>query len=208
MAASDAPEGATESGIGTRQQGLADVGRARPFGGEADRARPRTQKRNSSADLLPSVTSPKGGGAIRGIGEKFSANPVIGTGSLTIPIATTASLSGFGLHLSRSYDSGSGNGPHGFGWHLSIPSIIRRPKRGCRAISMRSILSGAEDQVSKMVPSATGSSLGENGCWKKDCYTVVLQPSWAGAAFDYDYTDQAHLVRESRTLAGLAPLNC
>jgi hypothetical protein len=28
----------------------------------------------------------KGGGAIKGIGEKFTANPVTGTGSLTIPL--------------------------------------------------------------------------------------------------------------------------
>jgi hypothetical protein len=34
----------------------------------------------------PSISLPKGGGAIRGIGEKFAANPVTGTASLTIPI--------------------------------------------------------------------------------------------------------------------------
>jgi hypothetical protein len=28
----------------------------------------------------PSISLPKGGGAIRGIGEKFAANPVTGTG--------------------------------------------------------------------------------------------------------------------------------
>lgn len=31
----------------------------------------------------PAVSLPKGGGAIRGIGEKFGANPVTGTGSIT-----------------------------------------------------------------------------------------------------------------------------
>ena len=31
----------------------------------------------------PTISLPKGGGAIRGIGEKFAANPVTGTGSMT-----------------------------------------------------------------------------------------------------------------------------
>ena len=37
----------------------------------------------------PQLNLPKGGGAIRGIGEKFAANPVTGTGSLTVPIFTS-----------------------------------------------------------------------------------------------------------------------
>jgi len=38
----------------------------------------------------PSISLPKGGGTIRGIGEKFGANPVTGTGSMTVPIATSS----------------------------------------------------------------------------------------------------------------------
>jgi hypothetical protein len=42
------------------------------------------QSSRTSADYsLPSVTLPKGGGAIRGMGEKFSVNTATGTGSLT-----------------------------------------------------------------------------------------------------------------------------
>ena len=67
---------------------------------------------------VPAITLPKGGGAIRGIGEKFAANPVTGTGSLTVPIATSPGYSGFGLKLALSYNSGAGNGPFGFGWSL------------------------------------------------------------------------------------------
>ena len=73
----------------------------------------------------PSISLPKGGGAIRGIGEKFSTNPVTGTGSMSIPIAVSPGRSKFGPHLSLSYDSGSGNGPFGFGWKLSPASITR-----------------------------------------------------------------------------------
>ena len=68
----------------------------------------------------PSISLPKGGGAIRGIGEKFAANPVTGTGSLSVPIATSPGRSGFGPQISLTYDSGSGNGPFGFGWNLAI----------------------------------------------------------------------------------------
>ena len=53
----------------------------------------------------PQISLPKGGGAIRGIGEKFGVSPATGTGSLTIPIATSPGRSGFGPQLSLSYDS-------------------------------------------------------------------------------------------------------
>lgn len=56
------------------------------------------------------LTPPKGGGAIRGIGEKFVANPVTGTGSMSVPIAVSSGRSGFSPQLSLSYDSGVGNG--------------------------------------------------------------------------------------------------
>ena len=70
-----------------------------------------TGPQSSAPSSIPSISLPKGGGAIRGVGEKFDANPVTGTGSLTVPIATSSSRSGFGPQLSLSYDSGGGNGP-------------------------------------------------------------------------------------------------
>lgn len=76
--------------------------------------------------VAPAIALPKGGGAVRGIGEKFAANPVTGTGSMSVPIATSPGRTGFGPHLSLSYDSGSGNGPFGFGWNLPVPSITRK----------------------------------------------------------------------------------
>ena len=105
-----------------------------------------------SSSLLPSISVPKGGGAIRGIGEKFGVNPVTGTGSLSVPIFTSPGRSGFGPQLSLSYDSGSGNGPFGFGWSLSLPSITRKTDKGLPKYqdaneSDEFILSGAEDLV-------------------------------------------------------------
>src|SRR6266700_603319 len=81
-------------------------------------------------DVLPSISLPKGGGAIRGIGEKFVANPVTGTGSLSVPITTSPGRSGFGPQLSLTYDSGAGNGPFGIGWSLSLPAVTRKTDKG------------------------------------------------------------------------------
>src|SRR5438477_2112119 len=85
-----------------------------------------TEKGNSP----PTISLPKGGGAIRGMGEKFAANPVTGTGTLSVPIATSPGRSGFGPKLALSYDSGAGNGIFGMGWGLSLPSITRKTDKG------------------------------------------------------------------------------
>jgi hypothetical protein len=100
----------------------------------------------------PSISLPKGGGAIRGIGEKFGTNPVTGTGALSVPIPLSPGRSGFSPQLSLSYDSGAGNGPFGFGWHLSLPSVTRKTDKGLpryddAAASDVFLLSGAEDLV-------------------------------------------------------------
>lgn len=44
----------------------------------------------------PTISLQKGADAIRDIGEKFVANPVTGTGSMSVPIATSPDHSGFG----------------------------------------------------------------------------------------------------------------
>ncbi|WAK00594.1 SpvB/TcaC N-terminal domain-containing protein [Methylobacter sp. YRD-M1] len=104
----------------------------------------------------PAITLPKGGGAIHGMGEKFAANPVNGTGSMSVPIATSPGRSGFDPQLSLAYDSGAGNGPFGFGWSLSLPSITRKTDKGLPKYldadeSDVFILSGAEDLVPVLV---------------------------------------------------------
>ncbi len=114
----------------------------------------------------PSVTLPKGGGAIRGIGEKFAANLVTGTGSLSVPITTSPGRSGFGPQLALSYDSGTANGVFGFGWSLSHPSITRKTDKGLPRYEDSGehdsdvfILSGAEDLVPVLVE--------RNGTWER-----------------------------------------
>jgi len=98
------------------------------------------------------VSLPKGGGAIRDIGEKFSVSAATGTASLTVPVATSPGRAGFGPSLSLSYDSGAGNGPFGLGWKISHPAITRKTDKGLpRYIDDPDadtfILAGAEDLV-------------------------------------------------------------
>src|SRR5712675_653274 len=118
----------------------------RPAGGKGQAA--------SADDVYraPTIQMPKGGGAIRGIGEKFAANPVNGSGSMSVPIATSPGRAGFGPQLALSYDSGAGNGPFGLGWNLSVPSITRKTDKGLPKYQDANesdvfILSGAEDLV-------------------------------------------------------------
>ncbi|MEK6283555.1 MAG: SpvB/TcaC N-terminal domain-containing protein [Acidobacteriota bacterium] len=130
---------------------------------------PAADKKERAADqgkiAAPAISLPKGGGAIKGIGEKFAANPVTGTGSLTVPIFNSPGRSGFSPQLSLSYDSGSGNGPFGFGWHLSVPAITRKTDKGLPRYRDNSepdvfILSDAEDLVPALISI--------DGDWVKD----------------------------------------
>ena len=111
---------------------------------------------------VAAISLPKSGGAIRGMGEKFDSNPVTGTSSMAIPIATSPGRSGFGPQLALTYDSGSGNSPFGFGWSLSLPSITRKTEKGLPqyedvADSDVFILSGSEDLVPVFRQAADGS---------------------------------------------------
>jgi RHS repeat-associated protein len=128
------------------------------------------QKRPS--DLLPSVSLPKGGGAIRGIGEKFSVNAATGTSAMVVPLPFSPGRSGFTPSLQLSYDSSSGNGIFGFGWSLGVPTITRKTDKGlpryCDADeSDVYILAGAEDLVPILDP---------NGARKTTFRTVYGTP--------------------------------
>ena len=121
------------------------------------------QKRRSIA--APAVSLPTGGGAIKGLGEKFAANPVNGTGSIAVPIAISPGRSGFAPQLTLSYDSAAGNGPFGFGWSLGLPQISRKtdnalPRYDDAAESDVFILSGVEDLVPLLVE--------QNGAWSRE----------------------------------------
>jgi RHS repeat-associated protein len=80
----------------------------------------------SNAIEIPSISLPKGGGAIKGIDEKFQVNAANGTASFSIPLPFSPNRNGFTPQLSLSYNSGVGNGLFGIGWDIDLPSIQRR----------------------------------------------------------------------------------
>lgn len=139
------PQSSVENNRETQQREGNGQGRPPSDGGQKNAFQP------------PVIHLPKGGGAIQCIGEKFQANPVTGTGSMSVPIAMSAGR-GFAPQLGLSYDSGSGNGTFGLGWDVGLPSISRKTQTGLPQYdglpqyfdafeSDVFILSGAEDLV-------------------------------------------------------------
>jgi hypothetical protein len=93
------------------------------------------------------ICLPKGGGAQKGIGEKFSPDLFTGTGNFTVPIALPAGRNGFQPELNLVYSTGNG---FGLGWSLSLPGVSRKTAKGNPRYDDAKdtfILSGAEDLV-------------------------------------------------------------
>ncbi len=111
---------------------------------------------NKSGSSSQVISLPQGGGALHGIGEKFSPDLHTGTGNFTVPIGLPPGRNGFQPQISLGYSTGSGNSPLGMGWNLSIPGVSRKTSKGIpryrdRAVNPTDwdtfILSGAEDLV-------------------------------------------------------------
>jgi hypothetical protein len=151
----DKKRAATSSGTPDKPVGLAlpGAGAAGESGGATARSGSGGgQGQAEKPSLLPSLSLPKGGGAIRGIGEKFSVNAATGTSSLSVPLPVSPGRNGFGPQIDLSYDSGHGNGPFGLGFALSVPTNTRKTDKGLSRYydaeeSDEYILSGAEDLV-------------------------------------------------------------
>ncbi|MGC4863161.1 SpvB/TcaC N-terminal domain-containing protein [Micromonospora sp. DT41] len=109
----------------------------------------------SASSVAPAFTPPalpKGGGAVRAMGDKFTVAPATGTGSTSIPVRIPPGRAGFAPQLALTYDSAAGNGPFGLGWSLPVASITRRTDKGVPTYrddvdADVFILSGAEDLV-------------------------------------------------------------
>ncbi|SHJ41213.1 SpvB/TcaC N-terminal domain-containing protein [Aquimarina spongiae] len=84
----------------------------------------------SNAIEIPSISLPKGGGALKGIDEKFEVNPSNGTAGFSIPLPITAGRNGFSPSIGLSYNSGVGNSVFGIGWSIGTPSIKRKTDKG------------------------------------------------------------------------------
>ncbi|MEO7315291.1 MAG: SpvB/TcaC N-terminal domain-containing protein, partial [Ginsengibacter sp.] len=114
-----------------------------------------TKNNSSSKEItqikIPEINLPKGGGAIKGIDEKFSSNAANGTASFSVPLPFSHAR-GVSPSLSVSYNSGSGNGSFGLGWNINLSSIKRKTDKGLPQYldsedSDTFLLSDAEDLV-------------------------------------------------------------
>lgn len=108
-----------------------------------------------SKNAAPSLSLPKGGGALKGIDEKFEVNAVNGTAGMSIPLPFSKGRSEFSPGLSLSYNSGTGNSEFGIGWNLSLPSIQRRTDKKLPTYDDANesdifLFAGAEDLVPKL----------------------------------------------------------
>jgi RHS repeat-associated protein len=97
----------------------------------------------------------------------------MGTGSMSVPIATSAGRAGFGPQLSLTYDSGAGNSAFGFGWNLQLPGVTRKTDKGLPQYrdadeSDVFILSGAEDLVPVYRRDLDGSWTASHGGYQRD----------------------------------------
>lgn len=92
------------------------------------------------------LTLPKGGGAIKGLGETFAPDGFSGTGGFSIPLPVTPAR-GAEPQLALSYQSGSGNGPFGMGFSLSLPKIGRRTERGIPRYNQDDIFVDGGDEL-------------------------------------------------------------
>lgn len=72
---------------------------------------------------------PKGGGALRGMGETLGEVGVTGQASLSIPLPISAGR-GYAPELALSYSSDRGNSAFGPGWQVALMSISRDTRRG------------------------------------------------------------------------------
>lgn len=114
-------------------------------------------KAGAPSDL---ISLPQGGGAIKGLGEKFAPDLHTGTGNFSIPLSLPPGRNGFQPSLTLGYSTGGGNGVFGLGWSLGIPGVSRLTSKGIPRYRDDAatdadifVLSGTED----LVPVETGS---------------------------------------------------
>ena len=131
----------------------------------------------SNAIEIPSISLPKGGGALKGIDEKFEVNAANGTATFNIPLPITPGRNGFSPSLTLGYNSGAGNGPYGLGWSVDYPSVQRKTDK--RLPRYRDgleedvfMFSGAEDLVPYLVEDPINGGFKEKKEITVDGFTV------------------------------------
>ncbi|PRP68766.1 hypothetical protein BUE93_20550 [Chromobacterium amazonense] len=87
------------------------------------------QKQTQDKMAVSPLSLPKGGGAIKGMGESLGAVGPTGMASFTLPLPVSAGR-GYAPAMALQYSSGAGNGEFGIGWQLPLWRITRRTSLG------------------------------------------------------------------------------
>lgn len=137
---------------------------------------------------LPDVSLPKGGGAIKGMGELFKFNAFTGTGSFSVPVYTSPCRD-FEPKISLDYNSAEGNGVFGMGFSISIPYISRKTEKGIPRYDSSDvfILSNADELVPKLVENSKEldtREIEESGIsWRVTGYLPKVEKDFARIEF-------------------------
>lgn len=137
---------------------------------------PAQAKQESFQIQMPSIALPKGGGALKGIDEKFQVNAANGTAGFSIPLPVSPGRNGFQPALSLSYNSGSGNSAFGLGWSVDLPAIQRKTDK-----QLPGYREGLEEDVFTI-----------NGAEDLVPYLIQEGDNWITKEFEYD---QYHVKR-------------
>lgn len=86
-------------------------------------------KSKSNQIEIPSISLPKGRGAIKSIDDKFQVNASNGTAGFCMPFPFSPSHNSFMSGMALSYNSGAGNGTFGLGWNAEPASIARKTEK-------------------------------------------------------------------------------
>lgn len=159
------------------------------------------ESRQRSESLIaeaPVIALPKGGGAIKDISEKFSVNAANGTASFSIPLPTSEAR-GFSPALWLAYNSGSGNGPFGLGFSVTVSSIKRKTEKELPQYRDESdvdtfILSDAEDLVPEFKKDNAGIFL-------KDADGLYVLNEFDRNFFGVDYSVRCYRPRVERAFS-------
>lgn len=100
----------------------------------------------SSTLPVNTLSLPKGGGAIQGMGEALGNIGPGGMAGMTVPLPISAGR-GYAPALALSYSSGAGNGEFGLGWGCAAASIQRRTSRGVPHYTDEDAFIGASGEV-------------------------------------------------------------
>ena len=112
------------------------------------------------------ISVPKGPGSIEGLGESFQPTLNTGTAKYSVGLKVSPGTAGHAPVISLNYESGSGNGPEGFGWQLNIPFIQRQSDEGIPTYDGYVGFARADRFISDtkevLVPQANGDYFSEN----------------------------------------------